>query len=160
MASRVVIICVDDSDSSEDAVKWTLANVFKDGDELHIIHVVPRFQTFAGGVPPADFLPHHDPGVYENMIKTAEAFIARRVLKHVDELAATTTASPPPVVHIIKFETDSDSIGTVLCKKAEELKAAVLVVARHDKSKLQQFFLGSVSSFCIEHCKRPVLVHH
>jgi nucleotide-binding universal stress UspA family protein len=110
------------------------------------------------GVPPADFLPHHDSAVYEELIKKAEGFIAQRVLVHVDKLAAAS--SPPPVIHIIKFETDSDSIGTVLCKKADELNAAVLVVARHDKSKLQEFFIGSVSKFCIEHCKTPVLVHH
>lgn len=153
---RVLCICVDDSDASEDAVKWTMGNVFKDGDEVHILHVIPRFQLSSTyGAPPADFLPHSDPEAYEHMIKTAEGFIARRVLRHME--AAT---APPPVAHIIKFETDADSIGTVLCKKAEELKAAVLVVARHNKSKLQQFFLGSVSGFCIQNSKRPVLVHH
>jgi nucleotide-binding universal stress UspA family protein len=156
MSPRVVVICVDDSDTSEDAVKWTLANILKgEGDELHVVHVVPRFQLI-GGAPPTDFLPHHDSEVYAQLIKTAEAFIARRVLTHVDQLP-----SPPPVtIHVIKFETDSDSIGTALCKKAEELNAAVIVVARHNKSKMQQFFLGSVSSYCVEHCKRPVLVHH
>lgn len=159
MASRVLVICVDDSDASEDAVKWTLCNICKDGDELHFLHVIPRFHLQLGGVSPADFLPHHDDEMYEELIKKSETFIARRFLIHVDQMAAAAS-SPPPVIHIIKFETDSDSIGTALCKKAEELNAAVLVVARHDKSKLQQFFLGSVSSFCLEHSKRPVLVHH
>lgn len=158
MPSRVLVICVDDSNASEDAVKWTLANICKDGDELHFLHVVPRFHFQHGGVPPADFLPRQDTDMYEELVQKAETFIARRFLVHVDQMAAA--ASPPPVVHIIKFETDSKSIGTVLCQKAEELNAAVLVVARHDKSKLQQFFLGSVSSFCLEHSNRPVLVHH
>ena len=27
------------------------------------------------------------------------------------------------------------------------------------KSRLQEFFLGSVSNYCVHHCKRPVLVH-
>jgi nucleotide-binding universal stress UspA family protein len=157
MTSRVLLLCVDDSEASEDAVKWTLDNICKDGDELHFVHVIPRFHLQLDGVPPADFLAHHDTQMYEEMIKKAESFIARRFLVHVDEMAE---AASPPVVHIIKFETDSDSIGTVLCKKAEELNASVLVVARRDKSKLQQFFLGSVSSFCLEHSKRPVLVHH
>jgi nucleotide-binding universal stress UspA family protein len=158
MVPRIVVVGVDDSDASEEAVKWTLANIYKDGDDLHMIHVIPRFQLI-GGVPPADFVAHHDPKVYEELIKKSEAFIARRVLTHVDQMTTAST-SLPPVIHIIKFETDSDSIGTVLCRKAEELNAAVLVVARHDKSKLSQFFLGSVSQFCVEHCKRPVVVHH
>lgn len=27
------------------------------------------------------------------------------------------------------------------------------------KSRLQEFFLGSVTSYCVHHSKRPVLVH-
>lgn len=120
------------------------------------VHVIPRFQLSGTyGAPAADFLPHQDQQSYEHLIKSAEAFIGTRVLKNME--AAT---NPPPLVHIIKYETDSDSIGTVLCKKADELNAAVLVVSRHTKSKLQQFFLGSVSGFCVQHSKRPVLVHH
>lgn len=37
MAPRVVVICVDDSDASEEAVKWAMANIFKSGDEIHIV---------------------------------------------------------------------------------------------------------------------------
>lgn len=46
------------------------------------------------------------------------------------------------------------------CKKAEELGAEPLVVAAHDKNLVEQLLLGSVSKFCVSHCKRPVLLLH
>lgn len=52
---------------------------------------------------------------------------------------------PPPSTPL-QYEIDTDSIGNVVCKKAEELQAAVTVLARHSKSRLQEFFLGSVSN--------------
>ena len=36
-----------------------------------------------------------------------------------------------------QYEVDTDSIGNVICKKAEELDVAVAVLARHSKTKLQ-----------------------
>ncbi|KAI7843165.1 hypothetical protein COHA_003149 [Chlorella ohadii] len=131
-----------------------MANLYHEGDEVHLVHVIPRLQLAATyGAPPVDFLPFQDPAAYEQLIKTAEDFIAKRALTHVGNI------TPQPVVHIVKYEIDTDSIGNVVCKKAEELEAAVTVLARHSKSKLQEFFLGSVSNFCVHHCKRPVLVH-
>jgi hypothetical protein len=43
---------------------------------------------------------------------------------------------------------DTESIGNVLCKKADELNAAAIIVSLHSKSRLQEFVLGSITSFC------------
>jgi len=118
------------------------------------IHVIPRLQlsvtTHHGG----DYLPYEQPGAYKQAIERSEAFITKRALKY------TNDVEPPPVVHIVKYETDCESVGAMLCKKAEDLKAAVTVVAKHDKTMAQQFFLGSVSNYCVQHAKQPVVVHH
>ena len=53
---------------------------------------------------------------------------------------------------------DSDSIGQVLCRKAEMVGAAALIMASQSKSKLQEFFLGSVTNYCMQHSRKPVLV--
>jgi len=62
------------------------------------------------------------------------------------------------VVHLVKAEVDADSIGGVVCRRAAELGAAALVMASHTKSKLQEFFLGSVTNYCCHHFRYPVLV--
>ncbi|EFN53769.1 hypothetical protein CHLNCDRAFT_136401 [Chlorella variabilis] len=151
---RALLISVDNSDACESAVKWAMDNLYQEGDEVHLIHVIPRLQLAATyGAPPVDFLPYQDPTAYEQLIKASEDFIARRALTHIGSI------TPQPVVHIVKYEIDTDSIGNVICKKAEELEAVVTVLARHSKSRLQEFFLGSVTNYAVHHCKRPVLVH-
>ncbi len=49
---------------------------------------------------------------------------------------------------ILQSEVDTESIGNVVCKKAENLDVAAIVVSLHSKSKLQEFFLGSISNYC------------
>lgn len=151
---RRLLISVDNSDACEGAVRWAMDNCYRPGDEVHLLHVIPRLQLAASfGAPPVDFLPYQDPNAYQSLIKSAEAFIAERALAHLGEL------EPAPVVHLVKYETDTDSIGNVICKKADELDVALVVMARHQKSKLQEFFLGSVTSFVVHHSKHPVLVY-
>lgn len=179
MSTRNLLISVDDSDGCEAAVQWVMSNVYKAGtDTIHVIHVIPRLQpSISHGAPPIDFIPYNDPASYDTMISDAERWITKRVLSHMKNV------TPKAVVHIIKYEVDNDSIGNVICKKADELDAALVVMARHNKSKLQevcrlckelrknfscstmflsivslQFFLGSVTNFCLAHCSQPVLV--
>jgi nucleotide-binding universal stress UspA family protein len=104
------------------------------------------------GAPPVDFLPQQDPVAYEQLIRNAESFIAARFLPRLLAL------SPDPVVHVVKADVDTDSIGNVVCRKAGDLGAAALVMASHSKSKLQTFFLGSVTQYCCHHSPAPVLV--
>jgi nucleotide-binding universal stress UspA family protein len=65
---------------------------------------------------------------------------------------------PDPCVHIVKSDVDTDSIGNVICNKADMLKAAAVIMASHNRSKLKEFFLGSVTNYCAHHCKQPVLI--
>lgn len=150
---RRILISVDNSEACEESVKWVMKNAYKPGDELHLIHVIPRLQLAASyGAPPVDFLPYQDPNAYQQLIQKAEDFIAQRALRHIGNV------TPQPVVHIVKYEVDTDSIGNVICKKAEELDVAMAVMARHTKTKLQEFFLGSCTQYVIHHSKKPVLV--
>ena len=95
---------------------------------------------------------HQDPAAYEQLIKNAEHFVSQRFLPRL------LAIRPDPVVHLVKAEVDADSIGSVVCRKASDLGAAALVMASHTKSKLQEFFLGSVTNYCCHHCVCPVLV--
>lgn len=41
------------------------------------------------------------------------------------------------------FLTDNDSIGEAICKRAEALNAAAVVMAKHQRGAIAEFFLGS-----------------
>lgn len=69
----------------------------REGDELHLVHVIPRMQMAAVyGAPPVDFLPQQDPVAYDQLVKNAESFIAGRFIPSLASLKLQ------PIVHIVK----------------------------------------------------------
>jgi nucleotide-binding universal stress UspA family protein len=66
----------------------------------------------------------------------------------------------PYKVEVARSCVDCDSIGELVCKRAQKLNAAVLLMAKHKRGALKEFFIGSVSNYALHHCKQPVLVLH
>lgn len=58
----------------------------------------------------------------------------------------------------LQSETDSSSVGHVVCQKASELRAAAVVMGNHNKGPVKEFFIGSVSQYVMHHCKVPVVI--
>lgn len=48
----------------------------------------------------------------------------------------------PYKVEIARSCVDCDSIGDLLCKRADKLNAAVLLMAKHKRAALKEFFIG------------------
>lgn len=63
----------------------------------------------------------------------------------------------PPAL-AMQSEVDTESVGHVLCKKADELEAVAIVMASHNKGRMAEFFLGSVTNYCTHHSHRPVVI--
>lgn len=62
-----------------------------------------------------------------------------------------------PVI-FLQSEIAAASIGHNICKKAEEVDAACVIMASHNRGSIHEFFLGSVTSYCLHNSKRPLLV--
>jgi nucleotide-binding universal stress UspA family protein len=96
--ARNFIVAVDDSADSVKAFDWALNHLYKDGDAMHIIHVIPRLHMAAMyGVAPVDFVPAPDSSNYEAVIQKAEQFILDRFVSRVP-----ADSKLSPIVHIIK----------------------------------------------------------
>jgi nucleotide-binding universal stress UspA family protein len=156
MSGRKIVIAASDSDESERALAWTLLHLYRTGDELNIVHVIerPAPPVEHHGAPPVDYLPQPAPTPHEQVVETAKHFLQARFGTKVQAL------QPPPVVHLVTSEASSDSIGSVLCRTADQLGAIAIVMARRSRSKLQELFLGSITSFCTHHSQQPVLCVH
>lgn len=63
-----------------------------------------------------------------------------------------------PCPFLQQSEVDTESVGHVLCKKADELDAVAIVMASHNKGRMAEFFLGSVTNYCTHHSHRPVVI--
>lgn len=56
--------------------------------------------------------------------------------------------SPAPrCSEIVHFLTDNDSIGEAICKRGEALGAAAVIMAKHQRGAIAEFFLGSVTKY-------------
>ena len=66
----------------------------------------------------------------------------------------------PHRVEITHFNTDKDSIGELICVRAEELQTPAVVMSKHSQGAIKEFFLGSVTKYCTQHCKQPVIILH
>jgi nucleotide-binding universal stress UspA family protein len=160
-AHRNILIAVDNSDDSLKACQWAIENMYRQGDEFHLLHVIPAptpevVGGFAPGMGAADalLLTDPDPAVDKRNLEAAKKFIQEKFVPIVAQ------ANIPYKVEIVRFNTDNDSIGEVLCARAVDLDATAVIMASHNKGRIKEFFLGSVTSYCTHHCKQPVLVLH
>jgi nucleotide-binding universal stress UspA family protein len=60
----------------------------------------------------------------------------------------------------MQSELDNDAIGHVVCQEAKQLEPAAVVLAKHHRGRMQEFFMGSVCKHCVAHCQYPVIVVH
>ena len=134
------------------AFKWALHNLYRAGDALHILHVLPDT-----GSSPASGQLYYGAGDTEEeasqVLQQAGAFIQSEFVG----LAATKGVE---VNVVLVKDSKHKHVGWAVCAKAEELDAAPLVLATHHKSYFAEMLLGSVSKFCAANCKQPVLLVH
>lgn len=134
------------------AFRWALDNIYRPGDSMHIVHVVPDdLSSPASGslyyAPPAGT-------EAEAMLwSQAEEFIAAEFVR---PAAAAGVAVHVEMVH----EGEHRHVGRAVCAAAERLHAEPLVLATHHRAWIVQSLLGSVSRFCAANCKRPVTLVH
>ncbi|KAL4443592.1 hypothetical protein ABPG75_011329 [Micractinium tetrahymenae] len=157
MSRRVLLLAVDNSDVSEEVLEWSISNVYKEGDEIHLLHIIPvPMPEVIGGIGAMDSIVTVDPDPATDLkhISEAKEFMKRRF---VTKLASRSIAYKVEIVH---FLTDNDSIGEAICKRAEALNAAAVVMAKHQRGAIAEFFLGSVTKYCTHHIKQPLIVLH
>ncbi len=80
-----------------------------------------------------------DPAVDAAHVRAAKEMMRRRF---VPKLAA---ANVPYVAEIVHFLTDADSIGEAVCRRAAALKPAAVCMAKHQRGRISEFFLGSAT---------------
>lgn len=59
---------------------------------------------------------------------------------------------------VVAYETDNSSIGEIICERASDTNAAAVIMASHGKGRVREFFIGSVTNYCLHRCKKPVVI--
>ncbi|GJP48110.1 hypothetical protein CLOM_g7389 [Closterium sp. NIES-68] len=145
--ARTILIAVDSSESSYNAVRWVATFLLRTGDRIVILHVQPQPDLVQGVV--AKDLPL-DPEAIES-IRT-----------HISKLSRVTLQKCQDICQSFKFAAETKAeIGdprTVICEEAAHLNADLLVMGSRGLGTLTRQLLGSVSSYCVHNAPVPVLV--
>ena len=135
--SGFIVVGVDGSESSVDALRWAAEQAERTGSWLKVVGAW-NFQLGVGSTPfwPSDFNPQKDT---ERMLKD----IIKRELKDHGHLEIHTSVV-------------EGYAAPVLIKEAE--RADLLVVGSRGHGAFAGMLLGSVSEHCAAHAKCPVVV--
>ncbi|XP_041015712.1 universal stress protein Slr1101-like [Juglans microcarpa x Juglans regia] len=126
---RDVLIAVDHGPNSKHAFDWALIHLCRLADTLHLIHAVSSVKN--------EVVYEISQGLMEKL--AVEAF----------EVALVRTEA-----RIVEGDP-----GKVICKEAERLKPAAVVMGTRGRSIMQSVLQGSVSEYCFHNCKSaPVII--
>lgn len=144
MASqRKIIVGVDGSPQSEAALRWAVDEATRNGDEVRAVLVRARDELLPGtsyAMQPYGRRPVARDDDYAGLLHST----VRKVVEHVEK--------PPPVTEIVA---DGDP-ATELIKETSH--ADLLVVGSHGARVISELLLGSVTTQCVRHAPRPVVV--
>ncbi|XP_074275403.1 universal stress protein PHOS32 isoform X1 [Silene latifolia] len=126
---RDVIIAVDHGPNSKHAFDWALSHFCRLADTLHLVHAVSSVKNEA---------------VYE----------ATQVLMEKLAVEAFQVLMVESVARIVEGDA-----GKVICKEAERLHPAAVVMGTRGRGLVESVLKGSVSEYCFHHCKTaPIII--
>ncbi|KAK9828475.1 hypothetical protein WJX72_000177 [[Myrmecia] bisecta] len=147
--TRTWIVPVDGSPVSERALVWTLETLFTEGDAVHLVHIIPEATVVVA--PP--FMVDLASAKQQEQQEVAQdwALLSERYEPHCQRAGASCKA------HILHYRTDTNSLGDAIAKLAQKYGATAVIMAKHNKGRIKQAFLGSATSACLKHCAKPLV---
>ncbi|GAB4828853.1 hypothetical protein Ancab_018512 [Ancistrocladus abbreviatus] len=146
--NKKIMIAIDDSECSLYALKWALKNLHdklaSSGVILYVAIPVDYSAILAGtyGAAPPELLK----SIEDNQAKFADGLLEKaKEICAKDGIAAEALS---------EFGNPKEAI----CNAVEKFDVQLLVVGNQGRGAVQRALLGSVSGYCVQHAKCPVLV--
>nr|XP_023927207.1 uncharacterized protein LOC112038613 isoform X1 [Quercus suber]POE92146.1 hypothetical protein CFP56_47145 [Quercus suber] len=126
---RDILVAVDHGPKSKFAFDWVLAHLCRTDDTVHLIHAVSSVKNEV---------------VYE---------MSERLMEKL-AIEAFRVAMVRTKARIVEGDT-----GKAICKEADRLKPAAVVMGTRGRGIIQSVLQGSVSEYCFHNCKSaPVII--
>ncbi|KAE8662355.1 Adenine nucleotide alpha hydrolases-like superfamily protein isoform 2 [Hibiscus syriacus] len=143
---RDIVIAVDHGPKSKHAFDWALIHLVRLADTIHLVHAVSSVRN--------DIVYETSQALMEKL--AVEAFeVAMQGIVDVYHSRCNFLFS---VCESTARIVEGDA-GKVICKEAERLKPAAVVMGTRGRSLIQSVLQGSVSEYCFHNCKAaPVII--
>ncbi|KAB2603136.1 hypothetical protein D8674_004141 [Pyrus ussuriensis x Pyrus communis] len=126
---RDIIIAVDHGPNSKYAFDWALIHFCRLADTLHLVHAVSNVKN-------------------EIVYNASEELMVKLAMEAFQVAMVKSTA------RIVEGDP-----GKVICKEAERIKPAAVILGTRGRGFIQSVLKGSVSEYCMRNCKSaPVVI--
>lgn len=157
---RNLVVAIDDSDEGYTAVGWVLQHLWRPGDVLHLLHVVPALPPHMSYSLAPDGMLYSLPLPQLEEAQVEESHWRDLLLERFGPLLQANQVNFQLDV-LTDYGTDPlQGVASAVVLTAEKLDAAALVVCGHSKGTFAEWLLGSVSDFAVHHSAVPVVVLH
>ncbi|KAF9619478.1 hypothetical protein IFM89_007226 [Coptis chinensis] len=130
---RDILIAIDHGPNSKHAFDWVTVHLCRLADTIHLVHAVPNISA------------HHGNQIVYDMTQILFEKLA---------VEAYQVAMVKTVARIVEGD-----VGKVICKEADRLKPAAVVMGTRGRSLIKSVLQGSVSEYCFHNCKSaPVII--
>ncbi|KAJ8426663.1 hypothetical protein Cgig2_029847 [Carnegiea gigantea] len=154
---RCVVVPVDGSDESMNALRWAFDNVTveqsDDGSSFVVLHVQPP-PSIATGINPGS-IPFGGPSLevpaFAAAIEAHQKRITEAIINRALEIAAEKNAKVKTLVVV-------GDPKEKICEVVDDLHADLLVMGNRAFGPIKRMFLGSVSKYCSNHASCPVVI--
>ncbi|XP_078153559.1 adenine nucleotide alpha hydrolases-like superfamily protein isoform X2 [Carex rostrata] len=143
-----VMVAIEDHESSQYALEWALLKLKPSLSSPLLIITVQPLTTFKYIAAASYASP--SPELIQ-LVQEQQKQAALALLEKAKEICAK---------HGVDVETITE-VGEpkeVICQVAENRNVELLIIGSHGRGAVERFFLGSVSNYCVQQAKCPVLV--
>ncbi|GBG84194.1 hypothetical protein CBR_g38165 [Chara braunii] len=145
---RRVVVAVDESEQSFHALRWAIDHVLRrESDTVTLLHVQQQATLYAGPAGPSYFVPSE----VLRTFKERNDVVTRSVT-----LKAKDACDKARIASMVRVAVGDPR--DVICEQLEMLDADLLIMGSRGLSAIGRTFLGSVSDYCVNHAKCPVVV--
>ncbi|GAB5359580.1 hypothetical protein AAMO2058_000555600 [Amorphochlora amoebiformis] len=147
---RNILVCIDGSDHSDYALNWSLSNLITPYDKVNILTCCEK-KTLPRDSLGIDTVANEQVEGLESEMDVAALKEGEELVQERINLCTENGIKASPIVKL-------GHATHIICEYAEDEKVDVVVVSSKGRTALGRILLGSVSTYCVKHCKSPVLL--
>ena len=158
---RIIMVPVDDTDASSSAVSWVSNTVYRKGDVVVLLHMIPSipsllqvYMTPAMGVSPASFMLSNS--ITNDYKESFNRVIEERFAKPLRNAGIDFRSE----IILELSDGSSQGIGEAILERADDWNAHMICLGSHTRGGFPEMLLGSVANFVDHNATIPVVVIH